>query len=509
MKVVRNLKSNPTFIIITIWFIITSIGLVFEKFVSGNFGVPLDDVYIHFQFARNIAEGKGFSFNPEQLTPGSTSPFWTTLLASLYVVLKNQIITVKILSSIFHLLTGFSTYTLAYIISKSKKFGIIATILTLITGRMVWAGLSGMEITLFTFLLLAFLITNFLNKSKAIQLFLLGVASTVRPEGYLIFAFYLLSEVLNFIRSFRSNRSLRPIVPLLIGVITYLIIIIPYLIFSFKTTGSFLPNTFHAQSIASSSIIFRIKNALVYLFRYIYLLIIDNPIITLAIPVGISSLLKNIWKKNFYLILLLITIGFPIIASITAPNLRHHGRYIIPFIPLYTIIGLLGIREILHKLKHKYLHIQKSTKILLLTLWTTYLFIMLLSWSYTLGWNVKNINDTQVHLGNWVKENTPEDSVLATNDIGAITYISQREIIDMVGLVSPEVLKATKGKYGQEKEEALWEYLQEQKPDYLIIFPSWYPYISTQEELIEIYRVSLDRYTIIDGEMVVYRFSEK
>src|SRR5437868_6061423 len=44
-------------------------------------GVPVDDTYIHFRFAQNLASGHGFAFNPGQSLPGSTSPLWVVLLA--------------------------------------------------------------------------------------------------------------------------------------------------------------------------------------------------------------------------------------------------------------------------------------------------------------------------------------------------------------------------------------------------------------------------------------------
>src|SRR5512132_928821 len=50
----------------------------------GRFGrpaFPLDDPYIHFQFARNLAHGAGLSFNPGEPVPGATSPLWAVLLA--------------------------------------------------------------------------------------------------------------------------------------------------------------------------------------------------------------------------------------------------------------------------------------------------------------------------------------------------------------------------------------------------------------------------------------------
>src|SRR5437762_9698678 len=49
---------------------------------NGELGFPLDDPYIYFQFARNLATGHGFAFNPGELTPGATSPLWVLMLAA-------------------------------------------------------------------------------------------------------------------------------------------------------------------------------------------------------------------------------------------------------------------------------------------------------------------------------------------------------------------------------------------------------------------------------------------
>src|SRR4026207_1010669 len=38
---------------------------------------PLDDSWIHLQFARNLAEGRGFAYNPGVPVSGSTAPLST------------------------------------------------------------------------------------------------------------------------------------------------------------------------------------------------------------------------------------------------------------------------------------------------------------------------------------------------------------------------------------------------------------------------------------------------
>ncbi len=499
-KVINKEDKNNILFLIIISVLVLVLFLLFEiRITSDNLGFPLDDVYIHFQFSKNVAEGKGFSFNPMNPTSGSTSPAWTLMLSIFFIVIKDHLLIAKVLSAVFYILSGIASYFLSKKILKSKGQALIFSILFLLCGRFAWAALSGMEVTFFTFLLILFLLFYIKDKNKYLIVSIIGLASVVRPEGYLMFGFYVLNELVGEIRSWKSVKHF--ISSLILPNIIYLIFILPYLIFSFKVTGSFLPNTFNAQdAVGAFAFYSRLKIAAIYLLRYIYLLVLDNPLLTLLLPLGLFFVAKRCVKNYKYLLLVLISIGYPLIASVTAPNLRHHGRYIIPFIPVYFIIGICGIKEFLYK-------VRMNRKAIFVSIISTfiYLIIMLVNWGSTFGLNVKNINDMHINIGNWVNENIPEDSVIALNDIGAITYISQREIIDMVGLVSPEVLEVTEGLSKKEREEPLWDYLISQKPDYLIILPYWYPEISKKEELKEIYRVKLDRYTIVDGEMVVYK----
>ncbi|MES1211280.1 MAG: hypothetical protein ABUL63_02990, partial [Acidobacteriota bacterium] len=77
--------------------------LAAELFVVGRLGFPLDDSWIHLQFARNLADGFGLSYNPGHLVTGSTAPLWTALLAPLLLLPGNVVVWTKLLGIAFHL----------------------------------------------------------------------------------------------------------------------------------------------------------------------------------------------------------------------------------------------------------------------------------------------------------------------------------------------------------------------------------------------------------------------
>ncbi len=89
------------------------------------------------------------------------------------------------------------------------------------------------------------------------------------------------------------------------------------------------------------------------------------------------------------------------------------------------------------------------------------------------GWAVQNIEAMQVHLGHWVARHTPPAARIGLNDVGAITYVSRREIVDVMGLVTPAIIP-----FRRDGETGVLRYLEQACPDYLIVFPAWFPAIS-------------------------------
>ena len=131
--------------------------------IAGFTGVaafPLDDSWIHMHFARNLAEGRGFAYNPGVPVSGSTAPLWTLLLGGAFAVFGSQPALAKVLGLAAALTTGWLAGRLAEVWTGSRELGLLASVLTALAGPMVWGALSGMEVPLAALLVCASLLLN-------------------------------------------------------------------------------------------------------------------------------------------------------------------------------------------------------------------------------------------------------------------------------------------------------------------------------------------------------------
>jgi hypothetical protein len=83
--------------------------------------------------------------------------------------------------------------------------------------------------------------------------------------------------------------------------------------------------------------------------------------------------------------------------------------------------------------------------------------------------DVAIIESEMVETARWINANTPPSALIAVHDIGAIGYVANRDLIDLAGLVSPEVIPIIRD------EAALARHLDQAGANYLVAFPGWYP----------------------------------
>ena len=472
-----------------------------HRVTGGQGGVPLDDAWIHFQFARNLARGDGFAFNPGEPTAGSTAPLWTLLLAGLYALGARFPLGGQVLSAASYLFALGCTYALTKALTRRRGAAWVAAAVTALNGRFVWAGLSALETPLFAALTLLAVISYLGHRGGRYRLrtaVLFALAALTRPEGVLLFALSLADSLLRP-REPRRDRSVRGLVSratrLLPAVGVFAALVLPYVVFSLRSSGQPLPNTFSAKAT------FNFRPDLDFLGLAAIYLILDNPLLVPFLALGFDALLSRAP------LLIAWSFGLPPVYAFLHATLYQHGRYLIPLIPFNAVIGIAGL------LQARRLALRQGWRWPVSRAWGRMVPAILVlgatAWRLPTmaglyGRNVQNINHMQVAIGRWVAEHTPEDVRLALNDIGAITYLSERHIVDLAGLVTPEVTQILRA---EDRTARLIALMADRGVDYVIIFPDWFPGLAARTDLLEpVHRVTLQDRTITGGTtMVVYR----
>ncbi|MFN2137386.1 MAG: hypothetical protein ACK2UK_15605 [Candidatus Promineifilaceae bacterium] len=459
---------------------------------GGVIGAPLDDAWIHFQFARNLSQGQGFSFNPGEPTPGSTAPLWTLLLAGVGQFTTDFMRPAIGLSVIFFLASVLLAYGFSAWMTRSLWPGVLAGLAVAFCGRFLWAGLAGMETTAFAALSLAAI---WVYSRQGLGLFpalLFGLASLLRPEGHALFALAIGDSFASWIRIVQregafswSEAAQRFLPPLAL----YALLALPYILFSLSTTGRPLPNTFYAKVGSEHFLSGRtLRETLAWHWQ-------DNPVSILLLLVG----LWPAWRRSRLAVLWLLAL--PLLTAMLIDQTWHFGRYTMPLIPLQMVIAATGAWWLVRRVgqargeSDTVRYAAAASLVLLLLLGGAW---RLPHWATMLGTNTREIEQIDVALGRWLAANTPPDALIAVDDIGAITFISGRRIVDMNGLVSTEVWPALDAPDQLTRDRRLARILSASNPDYMAAFPLWRWNIATNADVaMPVYHASTDTHTII------------
>ena len=422
-------------------------------------GFPLDDAWIHQTYARNLSEYHEWSFIPGEPSGGSTSPVWSGLLSIGYLLGLAPYFWTYLLGLILFATTSVLGYfTFKTISTKSEVWALAAGVILVLEWHLIWAAVSGMETTLFTMLvlLIVFLLTNKKNNWFLIG-GLIGLSVWVRPDGLTLTLPAILKIV---IKRTSIDDKLRWSLDLIIGLLFFAA---PYLLFNQRVAGNWLPNTFFAKQ---AEYAIELQEPLVSRILEQALL----PLVGVGIcllPGFILFILDKLRNKSWRMLLGPIwALGYLCLYAIRLPVTYQHGRYVIPMMPIYFVWGFAGLTEFIT------LNSEVLWKRLFSRVWLVTTLIIMIAFSI-LGANayardVAVIESEMVNSAAWVAENTDPGALIAAHDIGALGYFGKRRLLDLAGLITPDVIPFIRD------EAKLAEYITSEGADYLITFPGWY-----------------------------------
>ena len=486
---------------------------LYQKHWLFQVGLALDDAYIHIQYSKNIIAGKWMVYTTNQpRTPGDTSPLWIFLIAGFGYFHRDLVSVCLGLGGIFYALTGIFAFQLGKKFFASGIFALAYSLVVVFTGRMLWAAASGMEVTLFSFLCLLGVLLYLRGKDQGrfsvASAIIFGLAGNARPEGILLFIFVLADWVL-VVKILKEKKLGISSIPWKAGIV-FSVVSLPYLLFSFLSTGHFTPNTFRATKLP-----FDWSRSWEYLKLVVQFFYHDHLLLHIALPAGVlvfmAAFVRGRERERSNFLLWLWPIGYLAASFFLAPIKYHFQRYLIPVLPFFVLLSFYGLERVLAGLKRS-LGPKITTALgyclcLLMVVWAGV--VTFWGWPLLTAQCVKNINEMQVKLGYWVKNNTAPTDLVAANDIGAIYYISERPGLDLVGLVDPELLNRVQGLKmpSAERDRVTFDYLKEKRPAYVIAFPNWFPAMLAHEEIFKpVYSVTIvDNLICAGDEMLVYK----
>jgi hypothetical protein len=474
---------------------------------NGERGFPMDDPYIHFQFARNLGTGHGFAFNPGVPTPGATSPLWVVLLAAGHVLgapFPGLAIALGVL-----LLGIAAVCTLEVGLAAGLPFALAigAGFLTGASGRMLWASLSGMEITL---AIVLFLVLVRVQQSalggvrRGIALgAVAGLAATARPEMTLLGPLVFGIEAWRMARAGGERDRARLLVPL---VATFVAVLAPYTLFCLATTGRLLANTYYAKGVIARASDIHLAHYRTTYFPIMYQVALHDHF-TFAVLLVPGLVMWVMRRDRASRLVVLWPLAFWAYSIVVFPRHFSASRYTIPLIPVFALVSMEPLAWLLARLRGamaRRIAIGAAALVLAFGAFGSigeYLPVYLS--------NADNILHMQVRMGRWVATHLPAGARVATNDVGAITYYGGRYCIDTVGLVSADAIThmlAWWRRHGSiHPEEALPSYFRAARPDYCILFPQWYPNLTQSSWLRAQAEIDYPNSTGGGDRLVVYR----
>lgn len=404
----------------------------------GELLMPMDDVYIHFQYAHQLVSGQLYIYNPG-LPPSSGA---TSLLYP-YVLAFGDLIGFKGLTlglwalGIGALALVGSTwliYQLGGSLSIPWWIRCATCVAFMLTGAVSWHYLSGMETGLMIFSVLLAL-TMVVNQQYAAGMWSAALLTLIRPEGAVLGLMAAGVLVMQHYRRLRLRDWMVIAIPISGAVLQPLINIL--------ITGSAVASGNQAKSILSiipadqELMISRIVENFVRLWVEFAtgISLREGVYISWFIPAfALLGLIALVFIPKQRLTLLLVTgwlISGTLAVATLDPAFWHFKRYQMPFIALFFPLAGWGSALLWRQM---YLF-----RVLTLGLWVvTAAGVVASSGAFLqhFALNVGYVADQPLQMARWLYANTAENTAVAVHDVGLIRYLSGRTTVDMVGLTT-------------------------------------------------------------------------
>jgi hypothetical protein len=374
----------------------------------------IDDAYITFRYARNLADGIGFVYNNGERVLGTTTPLWTIILGFLYWLgIRDLPSAALAVSALADAGTSALVYWVAVRLGMSRPWALWAAGVYAFTPLSIGFAAGGMESSLFTLLVLSACVASAVGH-MASAAFLSALATFARPEGVLL--------PLLIVGQFLVRRALPP----WRVVAAYVMPLLPWSLFALLYFGSVVPNSLFAKSI-----VYRIsalsphEGALAIVVDPWFPMWIAMLLIIPLLPKGLALLFRTPSRIPLICFAPLLCVSY-LLSSIR--SVRIVGWYLVPLTP-FAILGMAVALSQVRRVWARPLALLFAIGFLL--------------WAVLHNSVRPNLAREEAYqaAAAFLSSRVTLDTIIALPEIGAFGYASKARILDTVGLVSPKALR--------------------------------------------------------------------
>jgi hypothetical protein len=425
-----------------------------------------DDYYIYLRFVQNLVEHGELSFNTGEPTYGFTSALWLLVLGAAAKVTGSAMLAGKILS----LAATATSPVLLYFVMR-RLTG--ETGLSFLAG-LVWAGNawlvrwsgSGMEAGLSATLALAVVLFAMRARERGSAPWGAGIAAglapLVRPEmvglTILLVFFWALTDPAT--GSTRRKNSIALLLP-------------PALILGAALSGLYLhfgrifPNTAEAKGAMVDGLAKLVPSVERTLKIVASTSALEMVIFAIAVTVWLyRGRWRGFWERRdpgFVLLMTAWSLG--VIGLYGVRGVTAYTRYLLIFMPFVVIGGFAPLAAWWRAGGRRQFVVLAIGAAALVQ--NTALDLRLIR-PATIAYQ-ESERRVNIVIGEWLRDNSDPDAVVAVPDIGAIAYVSRRKILDLNGLVTPELI-------AYKRDKNINGFLEENPPEFIISIdpdPKW------------------------------------
>jgi hypothetical protein len=421
------------------------------KHTNGSFIYPVDDTFIHLELANNLAHYGNWGINSHEFGSASSSLLYTLILALFTKLFSSVTLLPFIVNAIAGILLLIAVNNWLAKQHLSVTATILINLLVVFFTPLPILIISGMEHTLqclFSFLFL-FHSCEWISKSKekeqsqklpwSIPLYTM-LLTAIRYEGLFLIA--IVCVVFLYYR--KLNSAIKT------GIIALLPVIV-FGIYSISKGSYFLPNSI----LIKSNEVPLFGGGIAHFFETLFVekLTLSKPGITamatqrllLILPAMCLLFFKQLKKNlNYALILIGLTVCTLLHLSLasTGKFYRYEAYLIACSILVCSTVFFKYFKEIF------------AAKTPLISVAAVFLFFFLLlpvvlrsTAAFSKAQRACiNIYEQQYQMGHFLRNYYP-DTGIAANDIGAVSYFTKGNVVDLWGLGTIEVSKSRRGHY--------------------------------------------------------------